>query len=266
MKQYLLTLILALLIVCCSTQEAIGEEPLTIAVASNFQLPLKQLIDESARWKNENIRIVVGASGSLYIQASKGAPFDLFLSANSEWPERLLEQNLATKVTTYAVGKLAIWPVSSKQLALASITQILESAQGKIAIAFPDFAPYGTSAAHYINKQINAAKINEKLVLARNVSQSFQYVDSGNATLGFVAESLLIQAHKKFKDNKYLDYYLIPQNEYPQIVQKLAVLKPRNIESSKPRQQALDFAAFLSSQESQNKLLTLGYAAIMESH
>lgn len=257
-------LVPALLFSLCS-QYSRAEVTLTIAVASNFQLPLQQLIDESAQWKNENIRIVVGASGSLYIQASKGAPFDVFLSANSEWPERLVQQQLATHLHTYAVGKLAIWPVTKTQLAHTSIEQILLRAQGKIAIAYPDAAPYGESAKHYLDKPNLASQLKSKLVMARNVSQAFQYVDSGNASIGFVAESLLIQAHRKLQQNKYLDYYSIPQNEYPAIVQKLVILTPRSSASASVQKKAIDFVAFLLSESSQNKLQSLGYSAIKES-
>lgn len=239
-----------------------ADTPLTIGVASNFQLPLKQLISESSEWQHQNIRIVVGASGSLYVQALKGAPLDIVLFANSEWSERLYDNNLASQIATYAIGKLALWPFSKANSNITNIAKALDAKEGKIAIAIPEQAPYGYSALAYIDKLTSNGNIQAKLVLARNVSQAFQYVDSGNAQIGFVAESLLIQAYKKWRLSKYLDYYLIPQGEYPEIVQKLALLSSVKNRNDEIQDQANDFIDFLLAEKTQERLAELGYLPI----
>ena len=244
------------------SQSLKADTPLTIGVASNFQLPLKQLLAESPTWDTQNIRIVVGASGSLYNQVVKGAPLDVVLLANSEWPERLYNEGLASQVHSYAIGKLVVWPLGKANTRLINISKALNATQGKIAIAHPEQAPYGASAKAFINKLPINANIQANLVLARSVSQAFQFVDSGNAQIGFVAESLLIQAYKKLGKSKYLDYYLIPQEQYPKIVQKLALLNSVNNRSTKIQSQANDFIDFLLNEKTQEKLEKLGYSPL----
>lgn len=238
-----------------------AEQPFTIAVASNFQLPLQQILAESEDWHDKPLRIVVGSSGGLFAQAIKGAPFDMLLSADSQRPEELVAKGLASAASAYTQGLLVVWPIKNKEASAqeASIqaNEALAHLNGKLAIANPELAPFGTSALSFINTLNNAASLKQQLVFASNVSQAFQFVDSGNARIGILAKSSLLQAHHRFNADKYLAFWEIPTNRYSAIIQKLVIFN-----NSKHQATAQALLDFLIAPSTQIKLQTLGYAPI----
>ena len=241
------------------------ETALTIAVASNFRFPLEQIIASSDRWSKQNLKIVTGSSGVLFAQITKGAPFDIFLSADTSRPASLVEQGLAHSLMPYAIGKLVLWPVPSNKMPSAAQSQdanlmlylkkLINESVGKFAIAHPNLAPFGYSAKQYLD--VANIDVNKRLVLGNNVTQAFQFIDSGNATMGIIAESLLIQAKQQFKKNKYNNYIILNSATYPEITQSLVILN-RN----KHTELALAFVTFFNSQEVQEQLKNLGYFSI----
>jgi molybdenum ABC transporter molybdate-binding protein len=231
---------------------------LTIAVASNFQFPLSTLIAQSEYWSKQPVRIVVGSSGTLYAQLSKGAPFDLFFSADSERPIRLEQNNLASSRQTYARGKLVLFPAHDQFVNSINERNILD-VTGKLAIANPQLAPFGEAAVAYIATLHNAGSLPNHYVLGANVTQAFQFVDSGNAELGLLAESVLIHAQHRLQNPKYSDYMPIPVKLYPPIIQQLVIAN-----TSQHKEHAQRFVDFVTSAESQQVLSLLGYMPISD--
>lgn len=231
---------------------------LTIAVASNFHFPLSILIKESDYWATQPIRLVSASSGTLYAQITKGAPFDLFFSADSKRPQSLAAQSLGLSPQSYAQGKLVLWPIpadSSQQYYNKKSIAL----PGKLAIANPQLAPFGLAASAYISTLSNADSLMKKLVLGASVTQAFQFVDSGNAELGLLAESTLKQAMLVQADKKYSQYMLIPIEDYPAITQQVVI-----VSRSANKVFAQKFIDFVLSELSQKKLSTLGYIPVSE--
>lgn len=241
-------------------------EPITVAVASNFRFPLERVIASSDYWSQQNIRLVTGSTGVLYAQIVQGAPFDVFLSADQQRPIKLAEQGLASAPELYAQGKLALWPMTARAMSVFNnnpeayanaefVKGLLLEQQGKFAIAHPELAPFGFAAKAYLDAIDTSVKA--RLVLGNNVTQAFQFIDSGNASMGFVAESLLIQAALQFNDKKYQQYVLPVLADYPPILQYLVVLT-----RSKHKASAQAFADFLQQEDVQRQLRALGYAEL----
>lgn len=239
---------------------------ITIATASNFYFPLQALIEASEYWSEQNIRIVSGSSGTLFAQAKAGAPFDLFLSADTQRPARLHADGISSAPITYAIGKLAIWPVPSNYQnsvidadGLKSLMQI----DGKIAIANPKTAPFGAAAQMAFQSAKLTSVVQPKLVFGNNVAQAFQFVDSGNATLGVIAESPLIQAQSVFAENaeNYKNYGLIDDKLYKPLEQQGVILKRASAEK---QAQAMAFMNFLLNTNSQKRLAELGYKPMLK--
>lgn len=220
-------------------------EPLVIAVASNFYLTLKDVIKEHPSFREA--KVVTGSSGTLYAQAINGAPFDLFIAADDLYPTKLFESEKSFSPLTYAFGKLVIFPVRDD---FNSIKQVLKSAK-RIAIANPETAPYGKAAELVLSEY---GILMEDIVIANNVSQAFQFADTGNVNLSFVSESLLIHAQQKLGDRKYFNYLPIPESKYPVIRQQLVILS-----SSRSPDHAQQFIDFLLSSSTQKLIEKMGY-------
>ncbi|MFT6269129.1 MAG: molybdenum ABC transporter molybdate-binding protein [Alphaproteobacteria bacterium] len=231
---------------------------LTIAVASNFHFPLSTLIAQSDYWSAQSIRLVLGSSGTLHAQLSQGAPFDLFFSADIQRPFTLEEDNLAVARQTYAQGKLVLFPTSDL-LAQSLLLNNTLKITGKLAIANPKLAPFGSAAQAYVSTLSNAQFLQQQMVLGANVNQAFQFVDSGNAEVGLLAESVLINAQFTFKNSKYSRYLVLPNELYPAIIQQVVIAN-----TSKHKAHAQRFIDFVVSAGSQAKLASLGYLPISD--
>lgn len=200
------------LLLLLNINSVVAKESVHIAVASNFKAPLEQLLKQAPFYNNIDIKISAGASGVLYSQIIHGAPFDIFLSADAKRPEQLSEQGLIVNgsLKTYATGKLALWQPET------------HSDNPYIAIANPRLSPYGEAAEYYNNHYL---KTGLTFVLANNITQAFQFVDSANARLGIVALATLKAANQLQPNNKYEAYTLIPETQYPAIIQQAVILK-----------------------------------------
>ena len=190
-------------------------ENLHIAVASNFKAPLEQLLNKAPFADEIAITLSAGASGVLYSQIIHGAPFDMFFSADAKRPALLKQKGLIIEGSTgtYATGVLALWQPE------------LNSTNTYIAIANPRSSPYGEAAKYYNDHYL---KTNLSFVLAHNISQAFQFVDSGNAGQGIVALASLKAAYQQHADDKYLAYTVLPFDQYPAVTQQVVLLKASN--------------------------------------
>jgi len=228
-------------------------ETLRVAVASNFAPIAKQLRADFESTSSYKLIFSAGSSGVLFAQISKGAPFDVFLSADAERPKKLEQLGLVVDDSrkTYAIGQLVWWQPDSKHLSLDSIS----SYTGRLAIANPRFAPYGQAAMSVLAR---AGATDVALVRGANVSQTFQFVDSGNASAALVPLSLLqllsISQESERGQTKYQKFVRIPGSWHKAIEQQLVVVK-----RSKKIKAALEFSDFLLSNASQEKIAKLGY-------
>ena len=161
---------------------------LQIAVAANFAAPMKIVAQDFQRDTGHKVSVAIGATGQFYAQIRNGAPFGVLLAADDETPLRLEREGfgISGSRATYAVGRLVLW--SSKPDLVDSSGGVLKSNRfEKIAIANPKLAPYGAAAVEVLQKMDVYERIKPRIVEGANIAQTYQFVASGNASLGFVA-------------------------------------------------------------------------------
>jgi molybdate transport system substrate-binding protein len=190
---------LKLLIFVCALLVAapVWAAEVTVAVAANFTAPMKQIAADFEKETGHKTVLSYGASGKFYAQIKNGAPFQLFLSADDEKPSQLEKDGLTVPGThfTYAIGTLVLW--SPKSGFVDAKGEVLRKGQfGKLAIASPKLAPYGAAAIEVLTKQGLLATLTPKFVQGENISQTFQFISTGNAELGFVALSQVMKEGK----------------------------------------------------------------------
>ena len=185
----------SILVFLVAISAASAAEKLTVAAAANFVFALDDLQAEFTRVEPEvTLTVSTGSSGGLAAQIMKGAPFDVFLSADLDYPRALIAAKVAQtdSLRVFAIGRLALW-TTTPQVELTTIKESLQApAVKRLAIANVDTAPYGR-AAHKALMQLNLWEaLQHKIVRGENVSQTAQFVETGNAQAGFVALSLLL--------------------------------------------------------------------------
>lgn len=160
----------------------------SVAVAANFTMTVRKLAPEFERRSGHALLLSFGSTGKLATQIHNGAPFDVFLSADDVQPRQLVTAGLAVADTqfTYAFGRLVLW---SPQPGLVDDKgEILRTGHfAKLAIANPKIAPYGAAARQVLRKLGVWPRLEARLVYGENIAQTFQFVSTGNAALGFVA-------------------------------------------------------------------------------
>jgi len=168
-------------------------ESLRIAAASSLRFALEEIVKEFEKRYGTKVSISYGASGHFYVQIKHGAPYDVFLSANLKYPEKLIEEGKAVResFTVYASGRLALF-TTKERVSLTGYNVLLSPEVRRVAIANPKYAPYGIAAKEFLVKTELYDRILPKLVMGANVSQAFQFVVSGGADVGIVALSLVI--------------------------------------------------------------------------
>ena len=203
--------------------------------------------DIAARFEKETgykVNLIIGSSGNFYSQIQNGAPFDLFFSADIQYPQKLAAAGLAEKgsLSPYAVGKIVLWvPNASKLDIKQGMAALQDPSRRKIAIANPAHAPYGRAAVAALKSEKLFDEVSSKFVLGENVSQAAQFVQSGNAD----ADILSLVVVPAMKDAGR--YFGIPASECPVIEQTAIVLA-----SSKNKNSARLFMDFLKNPRSRN--------------
>jgi molybdate transport system substrate-binding protein len=168
-----------------------------VAVAANFAGPMQAIAAILQETTGHRAELVSGATGKLYAQAANGAPFDVFLSADDETPARLEREGLAVASTrfTYARGRLVLW--SAQPGLVDAQGQVLQTGSfRKIAIARPETAPYGAAAMQALHKLGLAQRLAPRMVYGESLGQTYAFVATGNAELGFVARSQILEGGK----------------------------------------------------------------------
>lgn len=239
-----------------------SDKDLKVAAASDLSAALEKLGPAFEKQTGIHITVALGSSGNFFAQIENGAPFDVFLSADKSYPEKLEQAGKTEGATVaYARGRLTVWVPNASSLQLSSqANQVLDGnldalagpAVRKIAIANPEHAPYGRAAvaalAHYgIYEQVKS-----KIVLGENVSQTAQFAQSGNADAAFIPLSLAASSAMQRQGR----WVLLPEESHPQIEQAGAVVK-----SSQNKLQARRFLEFLIAPEGQAILRDFGFEA-----
>jgi molybdate transport system substrate-binding protein len=197
----------------------------TVAAAADLKFAFDELVQEFND-KNPSIKIntTFGSSGNFFSQLQSGAPFDLFLSADAQYPRKLAEAGLgADDVFLYAVGRIAVWVPKSSTIDVEKlgIKALFEPSVRKIAIANPEHAPYGRAAVAALKSLKVYDQVQSKLVFGENIAQAAQFVQSGAADIGILALSLAVAPQLRDAGR----YWEVPQEVSPKIEQGGIILK-----------------------------------------
>lgn len=219
----LISCLVALVLVSVTLSRGAPQE-LHIAAAADLQFAMPGLAAQFQKQTGAKINVTYGSSGNFFSQFQNGAPFDLFFSADLDYPRRLASSGLAVPDTLaeYARGQIVIWTPADSNLdpARDSWNVLLDPSVQKIAIANPEHAPYGRAAVAALKSAGFYDRVQSKLVFGENISQAAQFVQSGNAQAGIIALSLaLAPAMKTGK------CWRIPGNLHPPIHQAAVLLK-----------------------------------------
>ncbi len=199
-------------------------ETVTVAAAADLKFAMQEIAAQFEKQTGHTVNVTYGSSGNFFAQIQNGAPFDLFFSADIDYPRRLESAGLAEPGTLckYAVGRIVIWVPASSSVDLSKgWNALLDPSVQKISIANPKHAPYGRAAVAAIQKAGIYDKIESKLVYGENISQAAQFVESGNAQAGIIAMSLTRAPAMRDKGR----HWEIPADAHPPIEQGAVVLK-----------------------------------------
>ena len=219
-----------------------------VAVAANFTEPVKEIAEQFKEKTGHTATLSFGATGNFYTQIKNGAPFEVFLAADTERPTKAVEEGYGVKGTefTYAIGTLVLW--SAKDDLVKGPETLTDSKITHISFCNPDAAPYGKAAVETMDALKVHDKIKDKLVEGQNISQAYQFVKTGNAEIGFVALSQIINEKGGSK-------WIVPQTDYSPIRQDAVLLKTgENNEAAKA------FVSFLKGPEAATIIKKYGYA------
>ena len=225
---------------------------LHVAVASNFIFPIKELSREFENTTGNKVAVISGSTGKLYAQIYQGAPFDVFLAADATRPELLEKEGIGVPGSrfTYAVGRLVLWSAKSELPSKLGLQVLGQNDFRYMAIANPKTAPYGKAAEQVLRKTGYWEKIQSRLVRGENISQTLQFLITGNAQIGFIS---LSQLNSK-RGPRGGTSWLVPPNLYEPIEQQVILLQHAN--SSHVAQ---EFLKFLKSKKSQRIIKNYGY-------
>jgi molybdate transport system substrate-binding protein len=229
-------------------------QEITVAAASDLQFAFQDVAARFEKETGKKVKLIFGSSGNFFAQIQNGAPFDLFFSADIDYPRRLEAAGLAEPGTLYqyATGKIVLWVRQESKLDLSrSLQVLLDPGIQKIAIANPAHAPYGRAAVAAMKQEQVYDKVSGKFVMGENISQTASFVVAGSADVGVVALSLALAPSMKEKGR----YVEIPATQYPAIDQGAVVVK-----SSQNKDVARQFLAFLKTSQILELLRGYGFA------
>lgn len=231
----------------------LAAEPIKVAAAADLNYVLSELAVHFEATTGTKVLLSFGASGNLYSQLQNGAPFDLFFSADEDYPKKLAAAGVMDSETlqTYAIGHLVLWVPNSSALDPGKLQMnlLVEPSVSKISIANPQHAPYGRAAMAAIEHYGLKDKVAGKLVFGENVSQAAQFVQSGNAQAGLIALSLA-KSPAMTSSGKYWE---IPAESYPEMRQVAGV-----VSASKQKKAAQAFLDYVLSSEGAATLRKFG--------
>jgi molybdate transport system substrate-binding protein len=240
-----------LLSLACDLAAAQG---LTVAAASDLQSVLPAIASRFEKDTGQHVGLTFGSSGNFFTQIQNGAPFDVLLSADIDYPKRLEQSGQAERGTLYeyATGRLVLWTRNDSGIDVRPGLKVLaDDRVRRVAIANPEHAPYGRAAVAALRHERLYERVRQKFVLGENVSQAAQFAQSGSADAGVLALSLALSPALK-SSGTYLE---LPESWYPPIEQAAVVLS-----SSRQKPLARQFIEYLKAPESARILQSYGFA------
>jgi molybdate transport system substrate-binding protein len=227
-------------------------QKILVAAASDLKFALDSII---TIYKQTNprstVQVTYGSSGKLYEQIRRGAPFDMFFSADLVYPEQLRQQNHCLgNVVQYGVGRLVVW--SNRKDIVASDMSILANPKiRKVAIANPLHAPYGKRAVESLIHFNLYSALKPKLVYGENISQTAQFLTTGAADAGVIALSLALSPAMQPYNGTY---FLVPQDSHQRLEQGYVILR-----NAKDKTAVTEFASFFGEESSRGILTYFGF-------
>jgi molybdate transport system substrate-binding protein len=242
-----------LALVLCALAVRASAQDVRVAAASDLQAALPAIAAQFEKVTGHHVALTFGSSGNFATQIENGAPFDVFMSADIEYPRRLEASGVADRgsLYEYATGRLVLWARKDSGVDLGRGLAVLADANVKrIAIANPSHAPYGRAAVAAIRHEGLYDRVQSKLVLGENISQTAQFAESGNAEVGLIALALALGPAMKDAGT----YAEIPTAFYPPIEQAAVV-----IAASKQKAAAARFIETLKGQAARATLESFGF-------
>lgn len=241
------------LLLFCALAIPSPAQQLTIAAAADLHSAMDEISSHFQSKYSAQVKVIYGSSGNFFQQIQNGAPFDLFFSANTDYPKKLEAAGLTVPGTyyEYARGKIVLLVPSASTLNLQDgLKVLLDPAVKKIAIADPAHAPYGQAAVAALKSQNLYDRVSAKLVTGENISQAASFILSGAADAGIIAMSLAVAPASRSQ----VRFVEIPADEYPPIQQACVVLK-----SSKEQKLAEEVEAYIRTPEASKILRKFGF-------
>jgi molybdate transport system substrate-binding protein len=223
-------------------------DEIRVAVATNFATTMNDLVARFEASSEHTVAVSAGSTGAHYAQIKNGAPFELFFAADAERPALLEDDGVAVHGSrfTYAIGRLALW--SPRAGFVDAEGHVLESGDFRhIAIANPDLAPYGAAAREVLERRGLWETLRDRIVQGQDIGQTYSFVYSGNAELGFVAYSQLVRGDAPIEGS----FWLVPEELHTAIEQQAVLLKDT------PAARA--FLAFVKGPEARAIIQKFGY-------
>src|SRR5437660_873297 len=241
---FLVTAILLVPIVVGAMPELSQAGELSIAAASDLNFAFKEIVAGFEKKTGHTVKLSLGSSGNFYAQLSNGAPFDLYFSADIDYPKKLEEAGLAEPGTLYmyALGRIVLWVPKGSPIDVHAlgIEALQHPSVKKIAVANPKHAPYGRAAVAALEHFKVYDAVKDKLVLGENISQTAQFVQTGSADIGIIALSLAVAPAMKETGA----YWEVPLDAYPRLEQGAVILK-----ATKDQKTARAFLDYVKSPE-----------------
>lgn len=240
---------IAIIFVC----EFCAAQSITVAAAADLQFAMQDVAAQFQKQTGKEVKLIYGSSGNFFQQLENGAPFDMFFSANLDYPKKLEAEGLTEPGSyyEYAKGKIVVWISKESKLEVNSgLPILLNPSIRKIAVANPQHAPYGQAAVAAMQKAGIYDKVKDKLVLGENISQAASFVLSGSADVGIVAQSLAISPNMKEKGH----YFEVPAGDYPPIKQACVILS-----TSRNKETAKQFLLFIKTAAAAKTLRMYGF-------
>lgn len=243
--------LLALLLIAITQASAQAAEA-QVAVAANFAEPIKAIAAVLEKTTGHRLKVTLGSTGKLYAQIKNGAPFDALLAADTKIPAQLEADGLTQPGSrfTYATGKLVLWSANPKRVD-AKGEALNDPQLGKVAVANPKTAPYGEAAMQAIGQLGLTAALTPKLATGESIGQTFGFVHTGNADVGFVAMAQVLEGGQL----KSGSMWVLPQALYSPIRQDAVVLQ-----RGAGNEAAQALMQLLKSPRTQDLIRSYGYA------
>lgn len=214
-----------------TSTDALGPALIRVAAASDLKFAMDDLVAAFGKTQPDvKVEVSYGSSGNFYNQITNGAPFDIYFSADIEYPNKLLEAGLAVPDSDflYAIGRIVTWVPEGSDLDVdKGFDMLLDPGVKKISIANPDHAPYGRAAVAALESEGIYDEVVPKLVYGENIAQAAEFIQSGSARTGIIALSLALSPPMKSGS-----YWEIPEDMYPRLEQGGVILERTEVKEA----------------------------------